>query len=59
MRPLQATRISLFHMHLTWMLGRILLAHGKNRDVLERRDEILRRGQSLGASELLFKRGEW
>lgn len=32
--PLQATRITLFHMLLTWMLGRILLAHGKNPDVL-------------------------
>jgi len=27
---LQVTRITLFHMLLTWMLGRILLAHGCN-----------------------------
>jgi len=57
--PLQATRVTLFHMLLTWMLGRILLAHGKNPDVLERRESILRLGRALGASKLLFKRGEW
>jgi len=56
---LQATRITLFQMLLTWMLGRILLAHGKNADVMARRDSIVRLGHALGASKLLFKRGEW
>ncbi len=27
--PVQATRVTLLHILLTWMLGRILLAHGK------------------------------
>lgn len=56
---LQATRITLFHMLLTYMLGRILLVHGKSHDVMSRRTEILELGQALGSSKLLFKRGEW
>jgi hypothetical protein len=56
---LQATRITLFQMLLTWMLGRILLAHGRNLDVLARRDSILGLGRALGSSKLLFQRGEW
>jgi len=56
---LQATRITLLHMLLTWMLGRILLAHGGNPDVLEHRDSILRLGRELGRSKLLFQPGEW
>jgi hypothetical protein len=56
---LQATRITLFHMLLTYMLGRILLVHGKNPDVLARRGDILKLGHALGSSKLLFKRGEW
>lgn len=57
--PLQATRITLFQVLLTWMLGRILLAHGNNHDVLARRDSILRLWRALGSSKLLFERGEW
>lgn len=57
--PLQATRVTLFHMLLTYMLGRILLAHGQNPDVLSRRSEIIELGCALGASRLFFKRGEW
>jgi hypothetical protein len=56
---LQATRITLFHMLLTYMLGRILLFHGKNPDAMSRRADILKLGQALGSSTLLFKRGEW
>jgi len=56
---LQATRVTLFHMLLTWMLGRILLAHGGNPDVLECRESILGLGRALGTSKLLSKRGEW
>jgi len=57
--PLQATRITLFHMLLTYMLGRILLVHGKNPDVMARQGDILKLGHALGSSKLLFKRGEW
>lgn len=57
--PLQATRITLFHMLLTYMLGRILLVHGKNQDAVSRRNEILELGDALGSSKLLFNRGEW
>ncbi len=57
--PVKASRITLLHMLLTWMLGRILIAHGKNPDVLERRESIVRLGRALGRSKLLFKRGEW
>jgi hypothetical protein len=57
--PLLATRITFFQMLLTWMLGRILLTHGRNADVLARRGEITRLGRALGASKLLFKGGEW
>lgn len=56
---LQATRITLLHMLLTWMLGRILLAHGKNPDVLALREAICRLGDALGSSKLLFQRGDW
>ena len=56
---LQATRVTLLHMMLTYMLGRILLAHGGNPDVMSRRPDILELGQALGSSKLLFKRGEW
>lgn len=57
--PLQATRITLFHMLLTWMLGRILLAHGQNEDILSRKTQISELGQALAASKLLFEKGEW
>jgi hypothetical protein len=57
--PLQATRITLFHMLLTYMLGRILLSHGGNPEVVSRRAEILELGRALGSSKLLFQRGEW
>jgi hypothetical protein len=57
--PLKATRITFFHMLLTWMLGRILLTHGQSSDVLQRRGEIIRLGQALSSSKLLFRRGEW
>ena len=51
---LQATRITLFHMLLTWMLGRILLAHGGNAEVLAREERIQELGNALSASKLLF-----
>jgi hypothetical protein len=57
--PLKATRITFFHMLLTWMLGRILLAEGRSRDVMARRQEIVRLGRALGASKLLFRRADW
>jgi len=57
--PLQATRITLFHMLLTYILGRILLVHGKNPDILSRRTEIVELGRALSSSKLLFQRGEW
>lgn len=57
--PLQATRITLFQMLLTWMLGRILLAHGRSPDVMSRRESIVRLGRALGKSKLLFERGDW
>ncbi len=57
--PLKMTRIALLHMLLTWMLGRILLAHGESVDALERRASITLLGQTLGCSKLLHQRGEW
>lgn len=57
--PLQATRVTLLHMLLTYMLGRILLVHGKNPTVLSKRNEILALGDALGSSKLLFRRGDW
>ncbi len=57
--PLKMTRIALFHMLLTWMLGRILLVHGKNTDALDRRASIMLLGQTLGQSKLLHHRGDW
>lgn len=56
---LLATRITLLHMLLTWMLGRILLAHGQSRDVSERHQQIVRLGNALGSSKLLFREGDW
>jgi hypothetical protein len=56
---LLATRVTLFHVLLTWMLGRILLAHGRNPDVLMRDAEILRLGREIGKSKLLVERGDW
>jgi hypothetical protein len=56
---LQATRVTLFHMLLTYMLGRILLVHGKNPEGMLRRADIFELGRALGSSKLLFKRGEW
>jgi hypothetical protein len=46
-------------MLLTWMLGRILLAHGRNPDVLVREGLIKSLGHALARSKLLFKRGDW
>lgn len=55
---LQATRVTLFHMLLTWMLGRILLAHGSNKG-MEHESKIHELGQALSASKLLFPQKEW
>ena len=56
---LLATRVTLLHMLLTWMLGRILLAHGQNSHAAERHQDIVRLGQALGSSKLLFRNGDW
>ena len=56
---LLATRITLLHALLTWMLGRILLDHGKNTDVLTRKSDIHDLGKALGSSRLLFEGGDW
>lgn len=57
--PLKATRITFFHILLTWMLGRILLTDGRSRDVVARRGEIIRLGRALASSKLLFHRADW
>lgn len=56
---LKASRVTLLHMLLTWMLGRILLAYGKHEPAVQRRQQILRLGTSLSESKLLFKQGDW
>lgn len=56
---LKATRVTLLHMLLTWMLGRILVAHGKHRPAMERHQDILRLGSALSKSKLLFEKGDW
>ncbi|MBZ0320871.1 MAG: hypothetical protein K8L91_30940 [Anaerolineae bacterium] len=57
--PLKASRITLFHSILGWTLGRLLLTHGKNQDVLDREDKILDWGKSLASSKLLFHKENW
>lgn len=56
---LLATRITLLHILLSWMLGRVLLAHGQNHDVLARQQDIVNLGDALGSSKLLFREGDW
>lgn len=56
---LLATRITLLQGLLSWMLGRVLMAHGKNPDVMERQKDIVRLGNELGESKLLFRGGDW
>jgi hypothetical protein len=56
---LKASRITLFHGLVVWTLGRLLLAHGGNRDVLDRAQQIEEWGHALGSSNLLFKRKDW
>jgi len=56
---LQATRVTLFHMLLTWMLGRMLLNHGGNSQVRDQEKQIHELGIALGASKLLVHQGEW
>jgi hypothetical protein len=46
-------------MLLTWMLGRLLLAHGRNPDALARAADIRSLGCALAASKLLFPGGDW
>jgi hypothetical protein len=56
---LKATRVTLLHMLLTWMLGRILIAHGKYGPAMDRHQDIVRLGASLAESKLLFRKGNW
>ncbi|MDP1589291.1 MAG: hypothetical protein Q8M07_16190, partial [Prosthecobacter sp.] len=56
---IKASRITLFHALLTWMLGRILIASGKSADALLLQREVKELGDALGRSKLLFARGEW
>lgn len=57
--PLKASRVTLLHMLLTWMLGRILVAQGKHQPAMARHQDILRLGSSLSRSKLLFENGDW
>jgi hypothetical protein len=57
--PLKATRITLLHALSGWTLGRLLLAHGKHTDVLQRREKIAALGTALAGSKLLWKRKDW
>jgi hypothetical protein len=57
--PLLATRITLLHMLIGWALGRILLAQGKNPDVLQHRETIQRLGMALSKSKLLLEKRDW
>lgn len=45
----KASRITLLHMLLTWMLGRILLLNADNPDVRTREQDIRRLGESLAS----------
>ena len=56
---LKASRVTLLHMLLTWMLGRILLAKGSHPDASARHQDILRLGTALSQSKLLFANGDW
>jgi hypothetical protein len=56
---LKATRITLFHTILTWVLGRLLMAHGgteKIKSIITRVNDL---GQAIASSSLLFKRDDW
>ena len=57
--PLKATRVTLLHMLLTWMLGRLLLANSPSADAESKRADILQLGKALAASKLLFHSGDW
>jgi hypothetical protein len=57
--PTQASRVTLFHMLLTYMLGRILLVHGHNLDVCAREEAITKLGSALSESRLLFRKRNW
>jgi hypothetical protein len=57
--PLKASRVTLLHMLLAWALGRILLVHRDNPDVLAREAEIHLLGESLSQSKLLIKNQKW
>lgn len=56
---LLASRITLLQSVLTWMLGRMLLIHGMNPDVLVREGQLDELRGYLGRSKLLFERGAW
>ena len=55
----QATRVTLLHILLTWMLGRILLVYGKNKDVIGEKGKIERLGDALSESKLLEPKHDW
>lgn len=57
--PIKATRVTFLHSLLAWTLGRLLLAHAGNPDVLERAQRIHELGQELGKSKLLFHKADW
>jgi len=57
--PLKATRITFLHFLLAWTLGRILLVHRENADVLAREADIHLLGGALSQSKLLFKKEDW
>lgn len=57
--PVQATRVTLFHALLTWILGRILLHNGENPDAMANRPKIDQLGQEIAQSNLLFHGTEW
>ncbi len=57
--PLKASRITLLFGLFCWVIGRLLLAFGRNPDVNSLRDKISELGNALGSSKLLLKRKDW
>jgi len=57
--PLKASRVTLLHTLLIWVLGRVLLAAGTCPVAVEREASISLLGRALSQSKLLFKGGEW
>jgi hypothetical protein len=57
--PYKGSQVAMLQALIGWTLGRLLLEHGKNLEILKYSDQIHEFGRALGESDLLDQQTDW